>query len=1710
MRLRRLLTILVTTFTTFSVFSQISTTGTATADGNDCYTLTQNINASVGSIWEQTAIDLNQDQIWEVNLNFGCNDSNGADGIVFIMHSVPNVTGASGGTIGYNGINPSIAIEFDTWQNADRQDPTFDHLGLMVDGDGFHSTGDLVGPIQISPTSANVEDCNDHPTIIEWDATLQEISVTFDCDVRFTHQIDIINTIFGGNPNVYWGFIATTGGATNIQTVCFASFPPPPPLNLQDGTICVGDNYQLNAPGGYVTYQWSPTTGLSNPTIPNPIANPSVTTTYVLTVTDDCGNTFTDDMTLTVINPPTPITNDANYSICPNDQVALVAPPGFLNYQWNPTSYLNASNLQVVLANPPVDITYTVTFEDECGNMYEMDHIIDVDEIIPPSPLPDEEFCFGDTLILQAPTGYFFYQWTNLTTQAVTPGQVIVVIPDAPTNYEISFEDLCNNVFLDTIELFTNSTPPPPLNLQNATICPGDFFQLNAPSGYVAYQWTPTTGLSNPTIPNPIANPSVTTTYVLTTTDDCGNTYTDDMTLTINTPPVPNTDDVNYTTCPNNSVTLIAPTGYLNYQWTPTTYLNTSNAPAVLATPPDNITYTVSFEDECGTIYEMDHIVVVLSTGQPPIPIPDEGFCIGDTVNLQAPDGYFFYQWTDLSTQITTLGQTISVIPDDLASYEASYSDICNNTYLDTVALIPGISEEIDDFLTDTIVCGSVTLDFSADPDFMDYEWLDASGTVIGNSINIFVSPDISTFYLYTATDNCNSLISDTVHVEVTQPAVLDIIQEDYEICSGEVIIIQTDTAFIQINWLEGIPLDTLPNGQYSLSPSQASTYILQYTDACAQTALDTFEIDVNLAETLDVFIPDTTLCLGEDVTVTSDLDFAGVIWLEGSEISDNGDQTYTLAPITTDLYVLSYTSECGITFLDSFEVNITQPEVVDILLKDTTLCLGDVATVYTDPDFESLNWTPNTGVTPNGGGSYSLSPPISTTYILSYTDSCGFLAGDTMNVTIIQPTILQETQENYFICTGEEVQITPDQGFSQYTILPNNEVTTNPDGTLNIAPTASTTFIIEYTDECALVVQDTFEIAVVDEIPLNILQDDQNICLGDSLIIQADFNFSGISFNPSDIVQDLGNAQFLIIPDSTSSVIITYNDACGFEKLDSFQINISEPTALDIFQNDEIICLNEQVLILVDTDFEQITFNPMDGVEDLGGGQYELTPTADIVYQIEYADACGFVASDTFGIQVAQPVELQVFQNDEIICFGETLQIQTAAGFTQIDWTPNTGVVQTGSTSYEITANQNTSYQVTYTDACGFTQTDAFNLNVVEAEVLDVFLPDEEFCAGENVIVNTDTDFDNVVWTPTTGVTNLGGGQYELAPLTDISYQLTYTDVCGFTAQDNLDITVIQAVEPAFLMDDIGVCQNGQSPLLASPGFVSYNWTPSIGLSDASIFNPIATITEDTWYSVEMTDLCGNVVIDDVLLQFLDSPLDFGSDQFICDETEITLSAPITGIEYLWSTGAITSSIDVIADGNYALTITTDPYCEWWDNVGIAFGQSPPQPVLDLEINYCIGDSVLLDPNLSALEDYLIEWNTGELSPQIWATESGYYEVLTETDCGIRTDGLSLFFEDCTLIYIPNIFTPNNDGINDYFELYSPNIEQINTFEIFDRWGGKVFDAKDFGGDVDFPKWDGRMQDALCVPDAYTWYAQITFKNGTVKFMKGSVTLMQ
>lgn len=186
----------------------------ATILDEECIRLTPDIPYVSGSAWYQNPMDLEYPFELTLCLVLGEKDGEGADGIVFVFHPTMR-TGYRGEGMGFAGLSPSLGIEFDTYQNYHLGDPVADHLAIMPNGRAYHQAT-LKGPIPLS----NLEDGQKHLLKISWNPGVQTLEIYVDKELQARYEGDIINGIFGGNSQVFWGATAATGRLSNYQDVC--------------------------------------------------------------------------------------------------------------------------------------------------------------------------------------------------------------------------------------------------------------------------------------------------------------------------------------------------------------------------------------------------------------------------------------------------------------------------------------------------------------------------------------------------------------------------------------------------------------------------------------------------------------------------------------------------------------------------------------------------------------------------------------------------------------------------------------------------------------------------------------------------------------------------------------------------------------------------------------------------------------------------------------------------------------------------------------------------------------------------------------------------------------------------------------------------------------------------------------------------------------------------------------------------------------------------------------------------------------------------------------------------------------------------------------------------------------------------------------------------------------------------------------------------
>jgi gliding motility-associated-like protein len=435
------------------------TIGDAIDQGNNCYTITQDILNQAGAVWYDNPINFDNDFTILYQNNFGFKDANGADGMALVFKSTPAPElGNVGGGLGYEGIAPSLAVEFDTYQNnipaeGLLADPVFDHIAIMANGSPFHNNplANLAGPVQASPFNQNVEDGNTHEIKIEWIASTTTLNVFFDCELRLTLTLDIKEDVFFNDDTVFFGFVGSTGGLSNIHEVCFNSISFVDNLQLPDDFICEGSSKIIDAtlPSG-VTYTWSPTAGVSDPNSPNPTLSPSVTTTYTVTVADVCGNITQEEFTLSVLPIRDPIFDPLD-AICEGDLLSPLPTTSNngITGSWSPA------------LNNTVTTTYTFTPDDPCATTTTLQ--IEVISLEFPEFDLVSPICEGDTLLPLPTTSNdgITGTWAPALNNLVTT--VYTFTPD-------SGQDCAQQV---TLEIIVNPIVEPLFDPVNA-ICQGD------------------------------------------------------------------------------------------------------------------------------------------------------------------------------------------------------------------------------------------------------------------------------------------------------------------------------------------------------------------------------------------------------------------------------------------------------------------------------------------------------------------------------------------------------------------------------------------------------------------------------------------------------------------------------------------------------------------------------------------------------------------------------------------------------------------------------------------------------------------------------------------------------------------------------------------------------------------------------------------------------------------------------------------------------------------------------------------------------------------------------------------------------------------------------------------------------------------------------------------------------------------------------------
>ncbi|HEY4338218.1 MAG TPA: gliding motility-associated C-terminal domain-containing protein, partial [Puia sp.] len=384
-------------------------------------------------------------------------------------------------------------------------------------------------------------------------------------------------------------------------------------------------------------------------------------------------------------------------------------------------------------------------------------------------------------------------------------------------------------------------------------ICPGSPTPIGftTPDILTSYGWTPSTGLSDPTLTNPIASPSITTTYTLAVIGGNGCSASSSTTITVNPLPVIQTRS-DTTLCGTPGVILTTTSDQPDdFEWQPAADLSNPYAQSPSATPAATTTYTVTATNQ---FHCQSTASVVLTVRPLPIPTitPATTICQGKPVNLQASGGVD-YSWTSTDHGFTASGGTISFTPKASAEYYALITGANGCSTTDSVAvtvhLIPVFTASPDH----PTICLNDTLKLSA-AGGDSYTWTAADGQSLGSTSSILVSPQASTDFEVTVSDAICEL-SKTFDLPVIVhplPALTISSSNTIDCTRGQATLDVTGALFY--HWQPELGITDLFSSQPVVDPFQTTTYYVSGTDINHCSTLDSIVIKVDNTEALSKY----------------------------------------------------------------------------------------------------------------------------------------------------------------------------------------------------------------------------------------------------------------------------------------------------------------------------------------------------------------------------------------------------------------------------------------------------------------------------------------------------------------------------------------------------------------------------------------------------------------------------------------------------------------------------------------------------------------------------------------------------------------------------------------------------------------------------------------------------------------------------------------
>jgi hypothetical protein len=1217
--------------------------------------------------------------------------------------------------------------------------------------------------------------------------------------------------------------VTAANGCTATATVAVNVYAAPIGDAGADVTICNGDTTQLQATGGSASvlnaYLWSPSATLSAANVANPLAFPTSTTTYTVTVSDANGCTDTDQVTVPVV--PKPVINgvtavcDANlltYTVQLNttgDVVTASAGTATDNGggAWTISGIPTGVNITVaaVTSASGCETTLSVTAPNcNCPVVNAPAPVGPADiEICENEPIPalTVAVAAGETADwYDAPTGGTLLAQGSTNYTPIGGGSFY-----AETRIVVNS---CLSAVRMHFTLTIHQKPEADAGAQ-ATICAGAFAQLDGSgsssvNGALTYLWSPAASLNDLAVVNPVATPAATTIYTLNVTDVEGCTDNDQVAVLVNlaNPPSAGADQIACQGAVFPALTVSVGAGETaDWYDAPTGGTLLAQGSASYSPSPALPAGTHVFYAEtrllAGGCTSLLRTPVTLTVNPAPSAVINGGaaVCEGNSVQLDAT--------SSVGTAPLTFAWDNAPSLDDAAIPNPTASPLATTTYTVTVTDANGCT---------AIAASTVTVNanplmdlgtLTCDPTFTNYSFpvtltggdqlgVSAPGASTGSGTSYTVTAPSDQDLTLKATNSLTGCFTERpvngldCNCATTLPPTSG---GDPSICEGTptpaltVTVAANETA----DWYDAPTGGTLlaqGSTTFNPSPTAAGTYIYYVetrstANGCPSNSRTAISLTINALPAANAGI-DATLCEGENNPLDGSGTGNGVlvfVWSPATGLSDPAIANPSASPASTTLYTLTVTDGNGCSSSDDLTLSVNPAPA---LMADAPVCTGLFygLTLTTNAD----QVVASAGTVTGGSGLFTLSGVASLTDVtITATNS---LTGCSKTLTITGPDCSCVGAVGAPLSGG-------DQQACPGATLPALTVTVNAGETAHWYDAAT----------------------------------------GGNLLASAT-----VSFTP---------------PGAGTFYAEAENPATGCKSDTRTAVSLAlltPPTA--VITGDDAICDGETTTLTASggTGFEWSTTETTPSID--------VTPATTAPYSVTVTDANGCTDEESFNLTI-NPLPAVAIAGDDAICIGETTTL-TASGGTVFLWNTN----ETAAT-ISVTPAATGDFSVIVTDANGCSADASLAVTVHGLPNANAGV-DVNFCEGTTGAA-LDASGSNgaaplgFAWSPAATLSNASIANPLASPATDQAYQLIVTDANGCTSSD--EVAVALRVKPLIEAASSSPVCTGEALEMFETGGQAAQWSWSgpggFASTEQNPVLPNASVLAGA-YSVIITDAFG------------------------------------------------------------------------------------------------------------------------------------------------------------------------------------------------------------------------------------------------------------